>query len=555
MKTIKFTINKYYAKYFLAYNTNMNANSSKRRRKPFNVSLKAPREINTPRKLAAFARSDLHSAGMSLFDFFETMINPEDHPPQRVPDSHAASSAVFKTPFVVDIPFSGLWDSSIAGSAQIDEEAPKDGYSEVILVPGTTDCIFYTLGVGCSIWGAVEAAGFEQIMVPVLASHPVVADVLDGWTQCIQGLRELNTDVDDVGILPKFDSYGHAIMECKLTPLISDQGTNLDILIGFHNVGITAATRTRARVTYLWNSGEEDTKELNISSTGDNNTLNSDFYKFQFTVPNEDDFVRAFYVEVSDVDAASQWKYSMTTPDTLGFALNLMPRSACAFAIVDAPELSRLSETHSERTTALTGLITYMGSDLANGGKISAARLGMGLSPLRATGGDVYSYLASLPFYNADFALKYGIYAWWLPDSIQEHFYVPYKNPRSDDLEFNSVLQYALRRDNPAQSLRLKVIQNLEVITRSRLYTTEAGPNNPAYSSIVAAVKAIPAITINANHLSFLGKAFNSVKGWVSKPANWIKLLTGGTALISQLAPGIGPVIGPLANALVNAII
>jgi hypothetical protein len=182
-----------------------------------------------------------------------------------------------------------------------------------------------------------------------------------------------------------------------------------------------------------------------------------------------------------------------------------------------------------------------MGSTLQDGGQIAAARLGMGLSPLRSPAGDTYTYLASLPFYNDDFALRDGIYSWWLPDSIQEHFYVPYRNPRSDNLEFNAVLQYACLRDNPNQSLRLKVVQNLEVITRSRLYTSESGPNNPAYNSIVAAVKSVPAVTINKSHLAFLGKALGAVKNWVAKPQNWRKLLKGGSGVIQKLAPGSAP--------------
>jgi hypothetical protein len=165
----------------------------------------------------------------------------------------------------------------------------------------------------------------------------------------------------------------------------------------------------------------------------------------------------------------------------------------------------------------------------------------MGLSPLRSPIGDTYRYLASLPFYNDDFALREGIYSWWLPDSIQEYFYVPYRSPRSDDLEFNSVLHYAVLRDNPNQAVRLKVVQNLEVITRSRLYTSVSGPNNPAYQTLIGAIKAVPAVTINKKHIGILSRALGFVKSWVSKPANWRKLLKGGASLIQRIAPGTMP--------------
>jgi hypothetical protein len=332
-------------------------------------------------------------------------------------------------------------------------------------------------------------------------------------------------------------------MEVNLVPENTASGESFNLLFGFHNPGIDSASRTLANLTITWDSGTITTITLNISSTGDNNTAHSDFYVFQSTLPANNDFVVSFYVELDDVDPASHWKYSLASPiaGDNGFGVTLPARSACAFMVVDAPEMDVLSETLSERTSALTGLLTYMGSTLQDGGQIAAARLGMGLSPLRSPLGDVYRYLASLPFYNDDYALREGIYSWWLPDSIQEHFYVPYRAPRSDDLEFNAALQYAVLRDNPNQAVRLKVVQNLEVITRSRLYTSVSGPNNPAYSSVIGAIKALPAVTVNKRHIGILGRALGMVKGWLSRPANWRKLIKGGAGLISKLAPGSLP--------------
>jgi hypothetical protein len=470
------------------------------------------------------------------------MINPDDYPPGRIPDNHAATSAVFKTPFVADLPFSGVWDSTLARTVPIVDPAdPTDGFSEVILVPGSTDCYFYSHGSAAVIWAASTNQDFRNHLLPVLSSHPVGADIVDGTTQLVQGLRGTNLGGNNVAILPKFDAIGHAVMECRMIPVGPLVPQALNILVGFVNYGVKAASRTRAHLTIRWDTLLQETASLDISSTGDNNTMHSDFYLFQFQVPIAGAIIEAFWIAVDDVDSASHWKYSLASPTDSGFGIHLTEQSACAFAMIDAPEMGDLSETLSERTTALTGLLTYMGSDLQNGGQIAAARLGMGLSPLRSPRGDVYTYLASLPFYNDDFRLQDGIYCWWLPDSVQELFYAPYRNPRSDDLEENAVLQFAMHRDNPNQGVRLKVVQNLEVITRSRLYTSESGPNNPAYSSIVAAVKSVPAVTINSAHLGILGRALRAVKTWVSKPTNWRKLLVGGAGVIQKLAPGSAP--------------
>jgi hypothetical protein len=49
-------------------------------------------------------------------------------------------------------------------------------------------------------------------------------------------------------------------------------------------------------------------------------------------------------------------------------------------------------------------------------------------------------------------------------------------------------------------------------------------------------MQVIPAVTVNAKHTGILGKALNWVKGWVSKPANFGKLLKGGAGLIQKVA-------------------
>jgi hypothetical protein len=451
-------------------------------------------------------------------------------------------SAVFKTPFVRDLPFCGVWNSAEGASATIDEGTPVDGYSEVILVPGSTECYFHTLGIEAIPWTTTDAndaiVSHNMLMIPVLSSHPVDTDVVAGRTQLAQGLKTYNTPgASSVACLPKLDDAGHFIYEATLTPVGVLADDIVTLLLGWYNKGIDATVRTIAHVTVQWDSGPIEVADVEISSAGSAVAGAQGLFSFTFTVPANNDFIISFFVEVDDNDQASLWKFSMAAVGADGYGFLLPARSACAFAVIDAPEMGDLSETLSERTSALTGLLTYMGSTLQDGGQIAAARLGMGLSPLRAPQGDVYTYLASLPFYNADYALREGIFGWWLPDSIQEHFYVPYRNPRSDDLDEDAVLQFALLRDNPNQAVRLKVVQNLEVITRSRLYSAKAGPNNPAYAVVIGAVKAIPAITINRKHIGILGRAFNAVKGWMSKPANWSKLLKQGASVIERLVP------------------
>lgn len=508
-------------------------------RKPKRQARNAQQSANPGINLTTMARSELHESSLELLPFFETMMNPEDHPPLRVPDSHAAMSATFKTPLVVDLPYSGVWNPETQETNPTDElglGTPVNGYSEVILIPGSTNCYFTTLGDEANLWPL--PGGQNDILVPVLATHPVATDLTNTGVQLCQGLRATSILIPEnsTAILPKLNSVGNFINEVYMESEAKAAGDQVSLQLSGVNKGMVAqnSTEFRLHVTFEGGSAQFDAHEI-ISGSG--------FHTFNFVSPGAGTPIIRFWVEVHDQDQASHWVYSLRSGQTAGegFSLLLPSRSATAFLVVDAPELNALSETLSERTTALTGLLTYMGSTLQDGGQISAARLGMGLSPLRSPQGDVYKYLASLPFYNDDFPLRNGIYSWWLPDSIQEHFYVPYRAPRSDDLEVNSAMQYALLRDNPNQAVRLKVVQNLEVITRSRLYTSETGPNHPSYSTMVGAMKVIPAVTLNKLHLEFLSRAFGGVKKWLAKPKNWLQLLKFGSKAISTLAPGSKP--------------
>jgi hypothetical protein len=314
-------------------------------------------------------------------------------------------------------------------------------------------------------------------------------------------------------------------------------GNTFAISVEFRNIGNpTFAGGTRYDLDVRWSDGPNPPLLETINRQIDGSHFMDLFVLDGQGAGAADDWLVSFSITVVDIDPASHWVFSMTsTSQSANVPMVLMGRSACSFRILDTPDINALDQTESERTTALTGLCSYMGSHLADGGTISSARLGMGLVPMNAPSGDVYGYLAQLPLYNDDYALKDGIYAWWLPDSVQEYFYTPYRAPRSDHVFETSLLCFAMHRDEPAQGVRLRVQQCIEVITRSRLYASLPAPVNPSYDVLVGAIKMLPAVTVNASHPGILAKALGAVKTFVSKPANWIKLLTGGANLIKKL--------------------
>jgi hypothetical protein len=369
-----------------------------------------------------------------------------------------------------------------------------------------------------------------------LDSHPITADIVGGETQLIHGLKTFNVPgSNEVACLPKLNTQGFSVFELNLIPIEVAEGGPLGILIAFYNTATDVVVATDAHLTLSWDSGLIETRDLPVDSSGDNNTVHSGYYLFQTVLPVANDFVLSFHLSVDDVDPSSHWIFALKTPSASGFGTRLPARSSCAFVLIDAPEMGELAATDSERTTALTVLCTYMGSDLENGGQVSAARLAMAYSPLRSIAGDVYSTLASLPFYNDNFPLKDGIYLWWLPDSLQEFFYTPYKKSRSDHLRENSVLQVAMLRDNANQAVRLEIIQNLEVLTRSRLYAAKSGPINPSFNTMIGPMKVVPAVTINNKHKGILARAFGAAKSWLSKPGNFSQLIKQGASILPKL--------------------
>jgi predicted RNA-binding protein with TRAM domain len=449
--------------------------------------------------------------------YVETMLDPHGRIPRRVPDNIMATSAVFKSPFIISLPFSGAWDAVASRTVPVPAEDPTDGESVVALFPGVSASIWHTLGgASTNVISEATPGAFEPALV---TSRQVssATTLADGWIS--HALR-----LGAVGVIPRLNVVGVPVYEMSIlstdvTPdssvIMLFQERNNKFVIG----GVNGIVRW-----YYDNGGSEDEPFA----------LGQPFevVVVPFT-PTSDGAISVvgFSVQVIDATDNDNWFFSISGSGIVP-SFSLLSRSACAYSVQNVRDLTNLDQTNSERTTALAGLITYMGSDLRNGGVISAARLPMGTTPTLAPEGDYYSYLARLPLYAEDFPLKNGAYSWWAPDDIQEYFFRPYLNAQSDDLMTTSSLWFAMKRDNPEQDLRLDVVHHLEVLTRSVQYASELGPVNPAFPQALLLAKTLPAVTENAAHLDFIRNAFSRIKKAAINPANWVKLLRDGVKFL-----------------------
>lgn len=441
--------------------------------------------------------------------YIDWMLDPDAQMPMRVPDDLACTSAVFKTRTIFTLPYSAPWSASDSISdINFPPLNPKvNGISTIIACPGSNGSYFHTLQEQ-AVFIADDAKTGDHTATPIL-----VTDELDVNGYLSHGLRK-----DDLAIIPRRGADGIPVYEA----FIFDVPTgNINLTISFRKVRGSATTDSRAII------GSRDGGigspgpfvETDIPWDGSEGIVN-------FTLPTT---INAFYIQVLDSDPSAKWTFAMGTqdPSIFGIHWELPPWSATAYRVLNPRDLQNLERTTNERTTALSVLSSFVGTDFANGGIAAGARLPMGMSMSEAPNGDYFSFLASLPFYSEDNPLKKGQYTWWCPDSVTEYFFTPYGAPASTELDNTSLIVQTFTRDDPNQDIRISIVVGIEVLTRSNLYAAAVGPCNPMFAKILQFGKLLPASTENPTHKVILGRIFTKVKNLILKPDNWLKFGRG----------------------------
>lgn len=455
------------------------------------------------RKLLDVPRSENLEIFKHGTGYIDWMIDPDAQNAMRVPDDLAAASAVFKTRTILALPYASQWDSS-GSSSTVMSDPPTNGDTTVIAAPGTTGAYYVTAGGGPTI--LIDEKSDEQVMYPCLVSASSTVEEFIS-----HGLR-----VSDKAVIPRRNDLGVPIYEVhiynvpgegespsltmQLSPA-SGQGGATDVAL-LHSSQDAVAPRTFASQTLPWGGG-------------------TDF--FDFNIPDQ---TYAFYVEVVSENKTT-WTMSIGLQTSSEDVIEGQALSCQLYTVLNPKDLDALDKTSQERTTALSVLCSYAGTDFANGGLITAARLPMGMSLELAERGDYFSFIASLPLYSDDFPLKKGVYCYWMPDSITEFFFSPYKHPKSNRLDEVSLLVINMTRDDPTQEVRAQFVVGIEALSRSNLYNAQVGPVNPLFSKILQFGKLIPAVTENQVHKRILGGLFNKAKTFVTKPQNWLNFGKG----------------------------
>jgi hypothetical protein len=193
---------------------------------------------------------------------------------------------------------------------------------------------------------------------------------------------------------------------------------------------------------------------------------------------------------------------------------------------LDYPELLQLDSTSDLRCTAMAVLVSYMGSELDNGGLIAQARLPRGFSLFEVSSTtDYVTAFAALTRENHDNALKHGAYCWWMPMEAQDKDFV--HSARTRSFHDETTLWFSMVRDSPSQTVRVRATQIVEFLTSNPTYTIRPPGWDPDLPLVLRHLQThLPAATENDLHdrlKAQVWRALNKVKGVLRDPSTYAR--------------------------------
>ena len=403
----------------------------------------------SPELLAEVAEHDVQ--------FVQAMLDPQGQDPVRVPDDFVSNSAVFKAPLVLDIPYTGIWDPDL-GKTVLPDEPDESAHSVVGLIPGVTNAVIISGNTLVSTPplapGAVAGDTDFKGLVPFLDGHETSrkrVTLPEG-----EGGFMINNPVrmGNLVVIPREDSLGRYVYEMGLSSGGAPWAADFHVHYGEDDAQVLPGALIVYGFGVVQNEWVKIATFANVPASGTNliNTgvaVNVTRMAFEFK-PADSQAVPDVSIGIYRAPPADG------TPPTTGVSFpqtQYATASCTCYTVYDWDQLTNLDQTSRARTTALSGLVTYMGDELHNGGQISTARLPPGITIAGAPRGDVYSYLAEMPEYSSDGRLAHGAYAWWCPETPAEYLFRAYRHATMDAYRTTS-LWFAMTRSFKTQRSR-----------------------------------------------------------------------------------------------------
>jgi len=196
----------------------------------------------------------------------------------------------------------------------------------------------------------------------------------------------------------------------------------------------------------------------------------------------------------------------------------------------DTEVLTAVNDLRYYKIIAQSLFVSYMGSELNNGGTCSAALVNKDL--VLGTITQSYDTLARLPYDSYDGRTSEGAHVHWLPENQMD--FVPIY--AAQDQTYQRQAAVAALLDDVTQTIRIRVTTIVEYFSDARAYGNMSyGPSWTDFDVFLALLHLhVPTATSNDTHVQkklikgvnkLGGMALKQAKAELSNPANWAKFM------------------------------
>jgi len=196
----------------------------------------------------------------------------------------------------------------------------------------------------------------------------------------------------------------------------------------------------------------------------------------------------------------------------------------------DTEVLTGVNELRYYKVIAQSLFVSYMGSELNNGGSCSAGLVNKDLTLGLTT--EAYDTLARLPYDAYDGRTSEGAHVHWLPENQMD--FVPIYAAESPKYQRQAAVAALL--DDPTQTMRIRVTTIIEYFSDARAYGNMSySPSWSDFDVFLALLHMhVPTATSNDDHIkkkvlrgiNKLGSmAVRQAKTELTNPSNWAKLM------------------------------
>jgi len=154
----------------------------------------------------------------------------------------------------------------------------------------------------------------------------------------------------------------------------------------------------------------------------------------------------------------------------------------------------KISDLEAYGVAALASIVTFEGSDLANGGKVYSAVVPTDWQPI----GDIATSMSTIAYDRHDGPLKLGTHLHWFPAHMDELLMTSAAQAHPQSKKFVIFVQ----ADDPTQSTRLRLTMHQQYYSQSPAYgNMHYGPSSWSLSPALSwLVRTVPLATSNDSH-------------------------------------------------------